>query len=186
MRASSVGAGRARRGLTLLLTGALIAVAVAVVASLHLTFNLTTSMPLGFYRKLPVDRAPARGDIVLLCPPAALARFGAQRGILPPGDCPEKTASLLKHVAAVAGDVVDVRASGIAVNGIALPDSAPRATDSKGRPLRHVAPGRYVMRSGELWLWSPSAVGWDSRYYGPLAARDVKAFVLPFAVLPQR
>jgi conjugative transfer signal peptidase TraF len=165
---------------------ALVTGALAVLASLHLTMNWTTSMPLGLYRRHPVDRASARGDLVLICVPEALARFGARRGYLPPGDCAAGTAPLLKHVAAVRGDVVELRAGAVIVDGVPLPNSATRATDTSGRLLPHVRRGRYVLRQGDVWLWTPALNGWDSRYYGPLPSRNVQAFATPFAVLPQR
>lgn len=185
-RASSVRAGRIRRALALFAATALAAAALAVLAALHLMLNRTASMPVGFYRRLPVDRAPARGDIVLVCAPETLARFAVSHGYLPPGDCAAHTAPLLKHVAAVAGDVVDLRPDAVAVNGVLLVNSATRALDSNGRTLSHLRPGRYVLRAGELWLWTSSPIGWDSRYYGPLPVRNVQAFAVPFAVLSQR
>jgi conjugative transfer signal peptidase TraF len=183
---SSVRAGRIRRASALVATAMLIAAALAGLAALHLTLNLTASMPLGFYRKLAVERAPARGDVVLVCAPEALARFAVARGFLPPGTCATGTAPLLKRVAAVGGDVVELRADAVVVNGVPLPHSATRSTDTRGRPLPHFPGGRHVLRSGEIWLWTPSPIGWDSRYYGPLPVREVQAFAAPFAVLPQR
>jgi conjugative transfer signal peptidase TraF len=183
---ASVRAGRIRRALALTATAVIAAAAVALVACLHLTLNRTGSMPVGFYRRLPVDHAPARGDIVMICAPEALARFAARQGYLPPGDCPAHTAALLKHVAAVAGDVVEVRPDAVIVNGTRLAHSATRALDGSGRRLAHVAPGRYVIAPGRIWLWTISPIGWDSRYYGALPSAGVRAFAVPFAVLPSR
>jgi conjugative transfer signal peptidase TraF len=185
-RSSSLRAGWIRRALTLGAAGVLVGSIVAAVVSLHLTLNRTPSMPIGLYRALALDRAPRRGDVVLACAPERLARLGRLRGFLPPGDCPGHTAPLLKRIAAAGDDVVELREDAVVVNGVPLPESATRPIDSGGRPLSHLRRGRYVLRAGEVWLWAPSPRRWDSRYYGPLPECNIRAFALPFAILPQR
>src|ERR1700738_787559 len=92
--------------------------------SLHLTINVTPSMPVGFYRFFPVDRPIARGDIVRICAPSEVARLMAGEAGSARGVCPYQTAPRVKFVAAVPGDVVDVSDKAVIVNGTALPGSA--------------------------------------------------------------
>lgn len=157
---------------------------VAIVAVVRPSINLTASMPIGLYRRLPVERAPRVGDIVEVCLPLALARFARARDYVPPGECRANAAPLLKRVVAVSGDVVDLRVEGETVNGRALPGSATIARDQAGRSLPAIARRRYRVRPGEIWLWTPAPRSWDSRYYGALAVADVRAFDRALFVRP--
>jgi len=158
--------------------------AILVVRSLALSLNVTSSMPVGFYRLQPVERAPARGDLVEICLPSALALFANGRGYMPPGTCPANTAPLLKLVAAIPGDAVDVSAAGVRVNGRDLPGSAAKPVDSDGRPIPHVPHGHYRVPASTIWLWTPCPRGWDSRYYGPLPTTGLRSFARPFLTDP--
>ena len=161
-------------GLFAFLTGMLL-VAVAIHAAAgFFTFNITDSMPIGLYRVQPIGRAGVRaGDIVRICAPPALASFGKSRDYLPStGGCAFGTAPLLKIVVAVGGDRVVATRTRIVVAGHALRNSATSTRDSSGRPLAQIARGAYVLKRGQLWLWTPNPKSWDSRYYGPLDLRD--------------
>lgn len=185
-RAGARVLGRLRRTAILAAVVAGVAAALATLRALTLALNLTPSMPIGLYRLSAVDRAPHAGDIVEMCPGPALAAFAAGRGYLPPGPCPHRTAPLLKLVAATDGDVVDVSDARILVNGRPLPHSETRARDSAGRPLPHAPHGIRRLHAGEVWLWTPCARGWDSRYYGALPAANLRAYARPFIVDPFR
>ncbi|MBD5657547.1 MAG: S26 family signal peptidase [Candidatus Eremiobacteraeota bacterium] len=150
-----------------------------IVIALHFTglaINVTDSMPVGLYHTVGVDRAPVKGDIVWLCATPAVAAVGRDRDYMVHGSCSHSTAPMLKIVAATAGDVVEVTPSAVLVDGHALPGSATQVRDTHGRPLDHVAPGSYRMRTGELWLWTPNPHSWDSRYYGPLPVANVSGY----------
>ena len=154
--------------------------AVGVLPSLHLTFNRTPSVPVGFYRTFPVDRAPRRGDLVEICLPDALAAFASQRNYVPPGPCSAKTAPLLKYVAAVDGDRVDLDAAGVHVNGRILPGSRVLSRDEAGRGITHIRFTRYALHGDEVWLATTAPNGWDSRYYGALPVRNIRAYAQAF------
>ncbi len=182
--AGAVAAGRFRRAAILAVIACAALAAVLVVRFLALSLNLTSSMPVGFYRLQRVERVPVRGDLVEICLPPALARFANARNYMPPGTCPEHTAPLLKLVAAIGGDSIDVSTAGVRVNGRSLPGSAAKPRDPAGRPLPRVPPGRYLVPLGYVWLWTPCPRGWDSRYYGALPATGLRAFAHPFLTDP--
>ncbi len=149
--------------------------------SLKLLANLTSSMPEGIYRLYPTDRPLARGDIVQICMPSRLIDETRKREqeLLAQGrdgGCVGGTFPLLKFVAAVGGDVVDLRTNGITINGAALPYSVTQARDHTGAALTSVPRGRYVVAPSEIWLWSPFWNSWDSRYFGPVEAAGVRGF----------
>jgi conjugative transfer signal peptidase TraF len=138
--------------------------------------NASSSIPAGLYELSPVERPIARGDTVVICAPPDFAALGARRGYLDAGPCAADTAPLLKLVAAVAGDVVDLRAHSIAVNGHCLGSSITFERDGSGRPLPHVARGSYRLGAHQIWLWAPAERSFDSRYFGALDAREVTNF----------
>lgn len=150
---------------------------VVFLLSFRFTVNVTPSMPVGLYRLFPVDRPIVRGDVIQICPSPDLAKVVAERetsGLR--GACFYQTVPLLKYVAALPGDVVDLRDSGVTVNGVTLPGSA-AMPPRKGRPpVPHVARGRYVLKPGQLWLWTPYYRSWDSRYFGPVSTAYVRGF----------
>lgn len=148
-----------------------------------LRVNLSESVPVGFYAVHP-GAAPHRGMLAVACLPDALGREGVARGYLQPGECPGGAEPVLKPVAAVAGDTVDVDAAGVSVNGVAVVTPA-LARDSQGRATAAVPPGRYPVPEGTVWLLSAhSPLSWDGRYWGPVPADAVRGEAWPLAVLP--
>lgn len=136
-----------------------------------LRINMTPSYPQGLWRIETLDRAVTAGDLVFICPPdtaefeRALARGYIRRGLCAGGLSP-----LIKTVAAVGGQQVDV-AEQVSIDGRPLPDSDVRHTDAAGRPLAPFAGG--VVPAGELYLHSDFAGSYDSRYFGPIPSSGV-------------
>jgi conjugative transfer signal peptidase TraF len=144
-----------------------------------LRLNLTGSLPVGLYVTAP--SLPVRGALVLVCLPAKVAAFARERGYVPPGEeCSNGIAPIGKPVAAIAGDTVAVTPGGLVVNGVAVPNSRALATDRKGRPLASVRVARWVVQSGTIWIVSSySRFSFDSRYFGPIEVRQVRATLHP-------
>ena len=143
-----------------------------------LRLNTTTSMPRGLYRSLggPVTT----GAWVSVCLPSEIAWFGVERSYLGAGSCPNGTEPVLKVVAAVAGDVVQLTAAGVAVNCELLAHSRPLERDRGGRELAAYSAAPRRLAPGEIWLHSPfEERSWDSRYFGPVSAACVTDVVAP-------
>src|SRR2546427_738112 len=106
-----------------------------------------------------------------------VAAFASGGGYGPRGEeCPKGVAPIGKPVAAIAGDTVAVTPAGLFVNGVAVPNSGALATDRKGRPLARVRVARWVVESGTIWIVSSySRFSFDSRYFGPIEVRQVRA-----------
>ena len=162
------------------------AVAVAVGLALAaadlagLRYNATPSVPVGLYRE--VDRGPGRGVLVFFCLDEARGRFARERGYVSAGrECPGGTKPLLKPVAAIPGDHVQVASDGVTINGRPAPNSAPRARDSRGRPLAAAEGG--VVPAGNVWILSGhTPASYDSRYFGPVPVDQIVAAAVPVAV----
>lgn len=151
----------------------------------NLQVNFTPSLPIGLYRR--VSGIPSRGDLVVACLPKHASEFARARGYLWRGDCPGGAAPVGKVVLAVAGDTVSLTRDGFVLNGIAVPSSRMVARDSRGRPIPHYPFGCYLVRAGEVWLFSPfHPLSFDSRYLGPVPASAVRSRIAPVWTSPGR
>jgi conjugative transfer signal peptidase TraF len=159
-----------------------IAVALSAAYSAGLRLNTTASAPRGLWRLAHIDPARVKpGDLVSVCPPAERVVIAMRvRGFIGPGDCPQtQTEPLLKPVVAVAGDRVRVQPGGpVAVNGMPLPNSAPLAR------MPAWPAGSYQVPAGQVWLLSSYARGsFDSRYFGPVPAENIRGEAIPVLIV---
>jgi conjugative transfer signal peptidase TraF len=139
--------------------------------------NLSPSLPRGLYRPVPLPLA--RGRLVSACLPPTIARLGRARSYLPPGPCPGDSAPVLKILAAIPGDRVEITHSGVLVNGARLRKSGAHSADSHGRSLSPIPPGRYRLRRC-YWLAAPHPDSWDSRYFGCLPRESLREVLVPW------
>lgn len=158
-----------------------------VVAAVHgagLRVQHTPSLPLGLYRT--IRGTPDRGTIGMWCLPPATASAGRALGYLAAGSCAGGVEPVGKIVLGVAGDTIRYGAAGVVLNGRRVPNTRPLPRDSRNRPLAHVPFGTYVLRAGEVWLWSPfSSASWDSRYFGPIPTAALVSVVAPVWTMPR-
>ena len=164
--------------------GALLAAPILVFRLLDLRIAFTGSAcPPGVYRATPLrpGNALARGELVLVCLPMALARFALERGYLARGaGCGDGIEPVGKRIGALVGDTVEVTPDYVAVNGQRLPNSASRTRDTRRRNVPHVAFGTYAVSGGEVWLFGEADPrSWDSRYFGPVPTSAVQAELKP-------
>jgi len=167
-------------------TIALVGVVLFVVCVLAATFqffggaglriNTSPSLPMGLY----VVSRDLAANLVEFCPAEPFASLATIRGWRSAGSCPDGAAPLLKPVVARAGDLVEMSARGMAVNGRLLPNTAPLARDSKGRPLRAWTFGRYMVGPDTVWVASSyNAQSFDSRYFGPVPVSVIRDHLRP-------
>lgn len=131
--------------------------------------NPTPSLPVGLYRL--ADGMPQCGDPVSFCLTGPFVGLAAERGYLKPGSCPSGLRPLLKVVAGLPGDLVQVGPAGIRVTppgaraACLWPDSRIKTTDRYRRPVPSalasgVIPPGFVLAPGV----HPGS--FDSRYFG--------------------
>jgi len=152
-----------------LLSLPLFCAAIAWATGVHL--NTTASMPLGVWRE--TAEYSARNSVVETCIPEPAAHLARARDYLPFGLCPGWVQPVLKYVAAVEDDAVELSSAGMKVNGALLPHTAPQDRDSHGRPLQAWPFGRYIVPHNEVWLIVPLPRSFDSRYFGPVDVRGL-------------
>lgn len=140
--------------------------------------NLTPSEPLGLWRIVALQRPVKTGDLVFICPPATPSFEEARRrGYVRRGFCPGGFAPLIKTVAALPGQHVEIGAD-VTVDGKPLASSIVRASDGEGRPITPFKTGIVPLRN--LFLHSSFASSYDSRYFGPVADTGLLGLARPF------
>lgn len=146
-----------------------------------LRINMTPSYPRGLWRIAPLDHMVAVGDLVFICPPyTAEFERAFDRGYIRRGLCAGGLSPLIKTVAAIGGQEVDV-ADQVSIDGRPLPGSDIRHTDAAGRPLAVFAGG--IVPAGDLYLHSDFSGSYDSRYFGPIPASGVLGLARPILTL---
>jgi conjugative transfer signal peptidase TraF len=147
--------------------------------SLGIRVNASPSLPVGFYRVVSDPRA----DLVEFCPGEPYAALASARGYRQAGRCPDGRTPLLKPIVARSGDEVVVAATGLAVNGVPLANSAARSRDTAARTLEPWPIGRYKVQPGTLWVVSTyESRSFDSRYFGPISESRVLNRLRPLFV----
>lgn len=116
-----------------------------------LRVNVTASLPRGLY--LLCQGTPDKGEYAAFCLSGEFAQLANERGYLQAGSCPSGLRPLLKRVAALPGDVVNVSALTL------------RATDSQGRPLPSILHSGPVP-AGMALLLADHPGSFDGRYFG--------------------
>lgn len=149
-------------------------------ATVGLRINTSPSLPIGLY----ITTADASANMVEFCPAEPFATLAIVRGYRDPGNCRDGAAPLLKPVVAKSGDVVELSARGVSVNGALLPNTSPLSEDTKGRFLERWPFGRYVVAPETVWVASSyHPRSFDSRYFGPVSTAAIRARLKPFLTL---
>ena len=135
-----------------------------------LVWNASASVPIGLYAINPIDGIQS-GDLVLVLPPEAVARYLDQRGYLPLG------VPILKHVLALPGQSVCRVERTIIVDGVAVGDALDRDHQGRGLPAWQ---GCRIIAHDEVFLMNGrSAFSFDGRYFGPLPASTIVGRAAP-------
>ena len=129
--------------------------------------NLTSSLPEGVYQF--TDEPTQAGDLVTFCldPENPFFSLAKKRGYLGPGACPSGLRPLLKHLAGLPGDRLEITADGLTLNGCFLPGTARPTLDHQGRelPPSLLRAGRIPDGFG-LVLSQEHSGSFDSRHFG--------------------
>jgi conjugative transfer signal peptidase TraF len=135
-----------------------------------LLWNASASVPTGLYAVRPAGSLTV-GDLVAVAPPPGLASFLAERGYLPLG------VPLLKHIAALPGQIVCRVADKVVVDGDTI--GAVLERDHLGRKLPDWH-GCLILAEDEVFLMNPAApASLDGRYFGALPAATIIGRAVP-------
>ena len=154
-----------------------------------LVINITSSMPIGLYRKsfLSANNDIHRGSIVAVCLDRAKAKLAIKSDTLTPTDqCDGGADLLIKQVIAVPNDQVEITPQNMMVTYDNKPHVflAPRYTYNKAHKavLTFIDTGRY--KSTGYWLYGHhnKQYSWDSRYFGQVSKSNIKYALIPLWV----
>ncbi len=168
-----------RRRILLFLAGAAVVMSALAAAALAggYRLNLTPSEPLGLWRIEELHRSVVIGDLVFLCPPTTAVFAEAwRRGYLRRGLCVGGFAPLIKTVAALPGQKVEIT-DHVLIDGRSVAASSVRARDGEGRALSPDPGG--VIPPHHLFLHSSFASSYDSRYFGPVPDSSLLGLARP-------
>ena len=120
---------------------------------------------------------------MFLCPPTTAVFAEAwRRGYLRRGLCAGGVAPLIKAVAALPGQRVDITEH-VLIDGRPVPASSVWRTDGEGRAIKPDAGG--VVPPHHLFLHSPVESSYDSRYFGSVPDSGLLGLARPvFTVDP--
>lgn len=168
---------KARRLLVLgLQASAMLAFAGAADVHPRLLWNATASAPIGLYAVQPVTR-PQVGDLVVVRPNSALARWMVQRRYI------GQDVPLVKRVDAVAGARVCRSGVDVSIDGRAAATALTR--DHLGRALP-VWSGCRALGTGQIFVLNDAPTSLDGRYFGPTLITAVVGRAVPLWVQGRR
>jgi len=128
--------------------------------------NTTSSMPIGIYEI--TDKPVVKGSIVGACVPESFSTLARERNYVGEGRCNNGLRPVMKHVAALSGDSVEVGLRGVSVNGHAIENTRVMLRDAIGNTVPNQI-GKHRVGKDEFWLVSNGNTGcFDSRYFGPV------------------
>ena len=130
--------------------------------------NITPSAPMGIYIKSWSQELTPQA-YVLVNENHRLDRFYTHTQTQPPR-------FLLKHIAGMPNDTMEVTATSVIIRGDIYPTLA---YSSKGVPLMHLPEGRYVLQNDEYFVANHPNRSYDSRYFGPVSRNEIQAVVTP-------
>ena len=144
----------------------------------HILINVTNSMPIGVYEKMPVDTLNV-GDVVSFCLDDDKAKLALDNNIMAHNrQCDNGSEMLIKEIIAVPTDLVIVKSEGMEVDyeKIHYLYPAPRYSFS---PRTHkpvltlIDTGKY--KSTGYWMYGEYNYknSWDSRYFGQVSRSNI-------------
>lgn len=139
--------------------------------------NVSISEQLGYYLLIP--GAVRRNDLVLICVNDSYKHVFNELGLRDvAGQCRNGLPYLLKRIAAVAGDRVEVENAGIKINGLLYPNSK-QFNEGRGVKLYPLKLGySHILGKGEYFMLGNSLHSVDSRYFGVVKSSDIHGKVV--------
>ena len=157
-----------RLQLKITVSSLLLLLAIVEILNHTLTKNISISEPIGYYLKLPIVGTIKRGNKYLIC--IADIKYVAilkQLGL--PGisnQCLYNSPYLIKQVAGIPGDAIEIIKSGVLINNQLQPNSQ-AFTSAHGIEIYPLPVGyKTILRKNEYFMLGITPHSVDSRYFG--------------------
>lgn len=159
------------------------AIFLALCVMAHVTFekipevfylNVTSSLPVGLYMKIPCEELK-RGDYIVYEPSQSVKEIVVKNGW---GDGRH---DFLKKVGAVAGDKYSIDAKTLVFESAGKYVGLVYEEDNRGNQLPKLR-GEFVVPEGCVLPVATSSRSFDGRYSGAIETRQIKARVVPILV----
>ena len=149
----------------------------------RLVFNDSTCEPIGLYKLIGSPYPLHDGEMVEVEIPGPTGHPAVAEGLkyhwFPAGQ------PWIKEIAAVSGQTVILKCSGVWVDGHRLPNSrVDRWTPGHRHRIIHYPFGAYHLKDGQAWLYAPGNYAFDSSYYGPVPETDILQHAKPWWTIP--
>jgi len=136
--------------------------------------NMTASLPKGIYKITEREAAKyARGDLIMFClPENEETKKAKERGYILPGFACGGSLPLMKRVAGISGDRIEVKGGNLHVNGRPLKNGNVFKKDGERRDMKSC--GDLTLSENEVFavsLYNPKS--FDSRYFGPVNKNSI-------------
>lgn len=146
-----------------------------------LRFNITTSLPVGFWKIDKNFKSIKKGDYVWFTPTKQIADFGIERGYLQKiPECKNNTFPLLKCVYGLPGDKYSFNNDQIYINNEPVEMLKRRVLDSKGRTMPVIS--NNIVPKDQLFVLTIHPYSFDSRYYGTISIKNIEGTAKPIFV----
>ena len=144
--------------------------------------NISESYPRGIYKSISKSTMK-HGDFVMFCPKnGPLMQNALKRGYVLKGICDGGFYPLLKKVAALQGDRVEVNEY-VYINGEKQTKSRLHQYDPKGNPLPRTKDNNITVPKGYMFLLSDyHELSFDSRYLGLIEQNTTISLMKPFYI----
>ena len=147
----------------------LLTFAICSIYDLGFRFNFTSSMAKGVYTLKASETRPLRGDLVSFCLESnnSFSAVANDREYIGPGACANGLKPLLKYLAGLPGDTVEISPDGIILNGSYLVGTTRPEFDSQGRSIPPSLLNDGVIPENMALVISQQHSGsFDSRHFG--------------------
>jgi conjugative transfer signal peptidase TraF len=129
--------------------------------------NVSISEPLGYYLKLPVGTIEPNKRYLICLEDKKYIDVLQKLGLLKSkNQCPTGTVYLMKQVAGMPHDLVQITESGVLINGV-LQQNSKGVAKAKGISLYPLPIGyKHILKSNEYFMMGITPTSIDSRYFG--------------------
>ncbi len=155
-------------GIKVVIGSLLLLLVIVVVLNSSLTKNISISEPIGYYLKLPIIGEIKRGNKYLIClNDRKYVSILKQLGLpSTESQCKYNSPYLIKQVAGIPGDIVEITMRGITINNKLQPNSMSFIQAYRISLYPLPIGDKFVLKHDEYFMLGITPHSVDSRYFG--------------------